>query len=138
MNKLIISGHLTKDAEFRTSTTGKPMLYFTVAVNEGYGDNKEVLYFSCGLFGARATEKLAGVLTKGVLVNVDGRVNLNIYQKKDGTSAANLKVLVNDVEIVFNKSNEQNSQSSNYQKKPIHSYDKRNLDKDDLDPDIPF
>lgn len=36
MNKVILIGNMTADAEIRTTTTGVPVATFTVAVNRNY------------------------------------------------------------------------------------------------------
>ena len=54
MNKLIISGRLTRDAEVRFIPSGTPVMSFSVANNTGFGDNQKTHYFECSLFGKRA------------------------------------------------------------------------------------
>ena len=41
MNKLIISGRLTRDAEVRFIPSGTPVMSFSVANNTGFGDNQK-------------------------------------------------------------------------------------------------
>ena len=45
MNKLIISGRLTRDAEARFIPSGTAVLSFSVANNTGFGDNQKTHYF---------------------------------------------------------------------------------------------
>ena len=42
MNRVILSGNLTKDADLRYTTTEKAYSKFCIANNEGYGENKNV------------------------------------------------------------------------------------------------
>ena len=58
MNKLIISGRLTRDAEVRFNTKGTAVLSFSVANNTGYGDNQRTHYFDCAIFWKRAEGRL--------------------------------------------------------------------------------
>ncbi|SVA28005.1 uncharacterized protein METZ01_LOCUS80859 [marine metagenome] len=100
MNKLIISGRLTRDAEVRFIPSGTPVMSFSVANNTGFGDNQKTHYFDCSMFGKRAEGKLKDYMVKGQQVVVEGEVSLNQYQKKDGTGGASLNVFVNNVELM--------------------------------------
>tara|TARA_B100000749_G_scaffold237809_1_gene196562 strand:+ start:79 stop:450 length:372 start_codon:yes stop_codon:yes gene_type:complete len=100
MNKLIISGRLTRDAEVRFIPSGTPVMSFSVANNTGFGDNQKTHYFDCSMFGKRAEGKLKDYMIKGQQVVIEGEVSLNQYQKKDGTGGASLNVFVNNVELM--------------------------------------
>ena len=100
MNKLIISGRLTRDAEVRFNTKGTAVLSFSVANNTGYGENQRTHYFDCAIFGKRAEGRLKEYMLKGQQVVVEGEVSLNQYEKKDGTGGASLNVFVNNVELM--------------------------------------
>ena len=100
MNKLIISGRLTRDAEVRFIPSGTPVMSFSVANNTGFGDNQKTHYFECSLFGKRAESGLKDYMVKGQQVVVEGEISLNQYEKKDGTGGASLRVFVNNVELM--------------------------------------
>tara|TARA_B110000014_G_C19858947_1_gene444988 strand:- start:102 stop:473 length:372 start_codon:yes stop_codon:yes gene_type:complete len=100
MNKLIISGRLTRDAEVRFIPSGTPVMSFSVANNTGFGENQKTHYFDCSMFGKRAEGKLKDYMLKGQQVVVEGEISLNQYQKKDGTGGASLNVFVNNVELM--------------------------------------
>ena len=100
MNKLIISGRLTRDAEVRFIPSGTPVMSFSVANNTGFGDNQKTNYFECSLFGKRAEGGLKDYMVKGQQVVVEGEISLNQYEKKDGTGGASLRVFVNNVELM--------------------------------------
>jgi|TARA_B100000809_G_scaffold173567_1_gene170814 single-strand DNA-binding protein len=100
MNKLIISGRLTRDAEVRFIPSGTPVMSFSVANNTGFGDKQKTHFFDCSMFGKRAEGKLKDYMLKGQQVVVEGEISLNQYQKKDGTGGASLNVFVNNVELM--------------------------------------
>ncbi|MBT3937306.1 MAG: single-stranded DNA-binding protein [Candidatus Marinimicrobia bacterium] len=100
MNKLIISGRLTRDAEARFIPSGTAVMSFTVANNTGFGEKQKTHFFDCSIFGKRAEGKLKDYMLKGQQVVVEGEVSLNQYQKKDGTGGASLNVFVNNVELM--------------------------------------
>lgn len=109
MNKLIISGRLTRDAESRFLPSGKPVMQFSVANNTGYGKKQQTHYFDCSLFGDRAEGKLKDYMLKGTQVLVEGEVSLNTYQKQDGSTGAGLRVFVRDVELIGGQRNDSES-----------------------------
>jgi len=111
MNKLIISGRLTRDAEVRFIPSGTPVMSFSVANNTGFGDKQKTHFFDCSMFGKRAEGKLKDYMLKGQQVVVEGEVSLNQYQKKDGTAGASLNVFVNNVELM-GSSQQSGTQSS--------------------------
>ncbi|MBT5362619.1 MAG: single-stranded DNA-binding protein [Candidatus Marinimicrobia bacterium] len=100
MNKLIISGRLTRDAEARFIPSGTAVMSFTVANNTGFGEKQKTHFFDCSIFGKRAEGKLKDYMLKGQQVVVEGEISLNQYQKKDGTGGASLNVFVNNVELM--------------------------------------
>jgi single-strand DNA-binding protein len=137
MNKLIISGRLTRDCEVRFLQSGKPVMSFSVANNTGYGDKQQTHYFECSLFGDRADGKLKDYMLKGAQVIVEGEISLNTYQKQDGTQAASLRVFVQNVELVGGQRNDAPSQPrQSTQQRPSQAAPAPNVD--EYDPDIPF
>lgn len=71
MKTITIAGRLTRDAEFRRTQNGEPVLGFSVAVDDGYGERKSALFFDCSLWGKRG-EALTPHLKKGGPVTVSG------------------------------------------------------------------
>ena len=53
MNKVIISGNLTKDMDVTVSKNDVNIGKFTVAVNNGYGENTNTQFYPVKLFGKR-------------------------------------------------------------------------------------
>ena len=101
MNKLTIIGNVTKDPELRTTTSGKNVCSFTVAVNrrkkvEGQPD--------ADFFRVSAWDALGDVcqkyITKGKKVCVIGSVGVHAYNNAKGDANASLEVLANEVEFL--------------------------------------
>ena len=99
MNKVIISGNLTKDME--VNVTKKDILVgkFTVAVQIGYGDNSKTQFYPVVLFGNRV-ESLQKYLLKGTKVLIDGQVDYNSIQDDEGNWKNYFQIIVNDLEIL--------------------------------------
>ena len=75
MNKFIVTGNLTKDADLKYTQNDKAYSKFSIANNEGFGENKKTNFFNCTLFG-KSAENLNRFLVKGQKVLVTGRVDL--------------------------------------------------------------
>ena len=75
MNKVIISGNLTKDMDVTVSKNDVNIGKFTVAVDNGYGENKNTQYYPVILFGKRV-EALQKYLLKGTKVIIDGQIDI--------------------------------------------------------------
>jgi single-strand DNA-binding protein len=136
MNKLIISGRLTRDAEQRFLPSGKAVLQFSVANNTGISEKQQTHYFDCSLFGKRAEGKLKDYMLKGTAVLVEGEISLNTFQKNDGTTGASLRVFVQNIELIGGKSEgTQEQRPQQRPAKPVQQTD--NFDEDGFE-DCPF
>lgn len=107
MNCLHIIGNLTRDPELRTTTTGKSVCTFDVAVNrrkkvEGQPDAD---YFRINAWNGLA-ELCAKYLAKGRKVAVSGPISLS-KRERDGKFYASLEVLADDVEFLSQKQTDQ-------------------------------
>lgn len=98
---LTIAGHLTKDAEVSTLGNGTAITRFDLAVNTGWGDNKQVTFYSCAMFGDRGP-KVSPYLLKGKAVLVAGEPSLRKTTRDDGRQFTNLNVRVNEVVLLGN------------------------------------
>ena len=110
MHTLTLVGRVTKDAELRFNADGKQVSNFSLAVDDGYGDNKKTIWFRCSLWGKRA-ESLNQYLTKGQQVVVIGRLshdegNPRTWTGKDGTTNASFEIFVTDLKLVGGKKSE--------------------------------
>ena len=105
MNKFIVTGNLTKDAELRYTTNDKAYSKFTIANNEGYGDNKKTNFFNCTLWG-KSSENLNRFMVKGQKVLITGKLDINKYQDKEGIDKQAIEINVDSfggVELLGNK-----------------------------------
>ena len=86
MNKIILSGGITRDAELTfIGSNGVPKMNFSLAVERGYqkkGEEKRVDFINCEMLGAHV-EKLSQYITKGKQIFVEGELNIDSYMKDD-------------------------------------------------------
>ena len=99
MNKVIISGNLTKDMEVNVTKKDVIVGKFTVAVQIGYGENSKTQFYPVILFGNRV-ESLQKFLLKGAKVLIDGQIDYNSIQDDNGNWKNYFQVVVNDLEIL--------------------------------------
>ena len=104
INKTIISGNLTRDAEVKRTQSGMAIVTFCVAVNERRKNNQTgeydnyANYVDVTWFGTYA-EKCAGAMAKGTKVTVDGRLRQSRWQTSDGQNRSKLEVIAEEVEL---------------------------------------
>ena len=104
MNKLTITGNLTKDPELRTTQTGKDVCTFTVAVNrkKKIQGQPDADYFRVTAWEERG-KICYQYLAKGKKVAVVGPVSVSVHQGNDGKTYANLEVIAEEVEFLSPK-----------------------------------
>lgn len=104
INRVNISGNLTRDAELRQTQGGMAILNIGVAVNDRRknqqtGEWEDVPNFvDCVVFGTRA-EKLAQFLAKGAKVAIEGKLRWSQWEK-DGAKRSKLEVIVDEIEFM--------------------------------------
>lgn len=102
MNKIILVGRTTKDAELGfIAVTGTPKMAFTLAVERNYQkdkNNKKVDFINMEMIG-KHTENLCQYVTKGKQILVEGELNIDNYEK-DGEKRSFTKVKVDRLEFL--------------------------------------
>ena len=105
INRVNISGNLTRDPELRSTGGGTQVLSFGVAVNDRRrnqqsGEWEDVPNFvDCVVFGARA-EPLSRYLSKGSKVAIEGKLRYSSWETKEGQRRSKLEVVVDEVEFL--------------------------------------
>ena len=104
INRVNISGNLTRDPELRYTQGGTPILSFGVAVNDRRknpqtGEWEDYPNFvDCAMFGARA-EAVNSYLSKGSKVAVEGKLRYSSWER-DGQRRSKLEVIVDELEFM--------------------------------------
>jgi len=81
MKNITIGGTVGKDAVMRRTQAGEPILGFSVAVDDGYGENKSTMWFDIALWGKRG-DAIGKFLTKGTKVCVTGEFGQRHHEGK--------------------------------------------------------
>lgn len=119
INRVNISGNLTRDPEMRQTAGGTQILQFGVAVNDRRrnpqtGEWEDTPNFvDCVVFGSRA-EPLSRFLSRGTKVAIEGKLRYSAWETKDGQRRSKLEVVVDDLEF-FSPRSDQGGQSGHQQ-----------------------
>ena len=100
MNQVQLIGRLTKDPEVRYTTGANQtaVTRFTLAVDDGYGENKKTSFIPIVVFGKQA-ENCEKYLSKGSQAGITGRIQTGSYEK-DGHRVYTTDVIANRVEFI--------------------------------------
>lgn len=129
INRVNLSGNLTRDPELRMTKVGKQVLSFGLAVNDRMRNQQtgewedRPNFVDCIIFGNRA-EAVAKYVSKGSKVAVDGKLRYSSWETKDGQRRSKLEVVVDEIEFMTGKRQGQGSD----EQPPADVYDE----------DIPF
>ena len=105
MNKLILMGRLTRDPEVRYGGPNNTCISrFSLAVDRRYKreDGVTADFFNCTAFG-RTGEFVEKYLQKGTKVVLDGEMQNNNYQNRDGQMVYGFQMIVNNIEFAESK-----------------------------------
>ena len=104
MNKVILCGNLVKDMDVKVikgkSKKADDVIVgrFTLAVNEGYGENKKATFIPVTIFN-KTVENLEEYLIKGTKVNVIGRLDINNVETEEGYKTY-VSVISNEIQLL--------------------------------------
>ncbi len=100
LNKVILMGRLTRDPEFRQTTSGVAMCRFTVAVDRGFTNKqtgeREADFIDCDAWRATA-EFVSRYFTKGSMIIVEGSLRNNNYTDNNGVKHYSMRVQADNV-----------------------------------------
>lgn len=124
INRVVISGNLTRDPELRRTQSGMAILTFGVAVNDRRrnpqtGEWEDYAnYIDCTMFGNRA-ESLSNYLSKGTKVTIEGKLRWSQWER-DGQKRSKIEVIVDELEFMSQRNSQgsfsnQGSANSGYQ-----------------------
>jgi single-strand DNA-binding protein len=99
MNKVMLVGRLTRDPELRSLPSGKKVATFTVATNEYRGGGERTEYHPCVAWD-RLAEICGQFLSKGQLVDVEGRLQTRQWDDDAGKRHWKTEVVVATLEML--------------------------------------
>ena len=113
LNRFIVTGRLTRDAQLQTTPNGLEMARFSIANNRSKKNQdgtwgEVVNFFDLALYGERA-KKTAPYLVKGLQVTIEAHIAQKRWEK-DGKKFQRLEIVIDDLKFAgrYPKSNVQN------------------------------
>lgn len=103
MNKVFLTGRVTREWEIRATSNGTTIARNSIAVDSGYGDNKRTDFINLTAFGKTA-ETLEKYGFKGQKMLIEGRIQTGSYEK-DGVKHSTTDIIVDRSEFLSFKDN---------------------------------
>ena len=129
MNRVILIGRLTKDPEMHTTQGDRPISIarYSLAVDRRFKKDGEqnVDFINCVTFG-KGAEFVERFFHKGMRVAVQGRIQINSYEK-EGRRIYTTDIVVEDQEFVESKKREEEKGDDDFMTVP-----------DGIDEELPF
>lgn len=116
INRVVVSGNLTRDPELRATPGGTQVLGFGVAVNDRRRNQQTgewedyPNFIDCTMFGNRA-EALSRILRKGMKVAIEGKLRYSSWEDKNGGGRRSKVEIIPDEVVLM-------SQNPNWQQAP--------------------
>ena len=107
MNKVILTGRITKDPEIRATQNGISTLTFTLAVDRGYKDlqgNNQTDFISCVAWRQQA-EFMSMYVKKGYLLAIEGQIQTRSYLNNQNQTVYVTEVVADRVENLTPRDN---------------------------------
>ena len=92
LNKIVTIGRLTRDPESRYTQSGKAVCTFSIAVDDGYGENKKAYFFPVVVWN-KAAEACGNSLHKGSKVAVTGKLTSRQYDNSEGRKVTVVEIV---------------------------------------------
>lgn len=108
INRVIVSGNLTRDPEVRTTASGNPVMGFGIAVNDRRKNSQTgewedyPNFIDCTMFGARA-QSVSRFLTKGSKVAIEGKLRWSQWETNEGQKRSKIEVIVDEIEFMTSR-----------------------------------
>jgi single-strand DNA-binding protein len=104
VNKVILIGNLTRDPELRYTPSGTAVAKFGMAINRTWksqtGEKKEEVCFVDCQAWARGAELISEYCHKGSQLFIEGRLQLDSWEGKDGQKRSKLLVVVENSQFL--------------------------------------
>ena len=100
MNKVLLTGRLTRDPEMRALASGKHVTQFSVATNEYAGNGKERSEYHNIVTWDRLAEICGRYLGKGQQVALEGRIQTRTWDDDKGARHWKTEIVANSVEML--------------------------------------
>lgn len=112
INRIVLTGRITKDLDLKTTQTGYSVVSFTLAVDRARkNDNgeRETDFIRCVAWNKTA-EFMNLYCPKGSLIGVDGRLQTRSYEDRNGQRVYITEAVVDHMSLLESRNSQQGSQ----------------------------
>ena len=102
INRAVLTGRLTKDAELKVTQSGLSVATFTLAVNRHSKAKGDADFINCVIW-RKAAENFCNFTSKGSLVGIDGRIQTRSYENKSGQKVYVTEIVVDSFSLLESK-----------------------------------
>jgi len=102
LNQCNFIGRLGKQPEIRSTQGGKDVCTFSLAVDDGWGENKKVTWLSIVTWDKLA-KFCSDYLTKGSLIFVSGKLQIREWDDKDGNKRYTTEIVASNIQMLEKK-----------------------------------
>jgi single-strand DNA-binding protein len=109
VNKVILIGNAGRDATVRTTSSGKSVANFSLAINEPFrdknnGNRQRVEWVRCVAWN-KVAEIAGKLITKGKHVFIEGRLQTRQFEDREGTTRTATEVVVTSLRVLGGTAN---------------------------------
>jgi len=98
-NRITLMGRLGRDPDVRATGSGKKVASFSIATDNGYGENKSTDWHSITAW-EKTAETAERFLKKGSAVLIEGRLTYEKYTNKQGVEVTAAKVVCDRIVLL--------------------------------------
>lgn len=128
-NLCVLIGRLTADPELKTTPNGNFVTSFSIAVDDGYGENKSTDFINIVAW-KKTAEFVSKYFKKGSEILVTGRVKTRTYEK-DGKKRTITEIVADKVDFCGGKKEESSAA-------PTYSAPSTNFEELSSEDELPF
>lgn len=115
INRVVLTGRLTRNPELKTTQNGLSVASFTIAVNKQFTDangNRGADFINCVIW-RKSAENLCKYTHKGSLIGIDGRLQTRSYDNNNGQKVFVTEVVVDSFSLLESKNENQTNNAGN-------------------------
>lgn len=125
MNIAVLMGRMTSTPELKTTPSGVSVTSFSIAIDRGYGENKQTDFINIVAWRQTA-EFICKHFTKGSRIAIEGSIQTRKYQDRDGNNRTVFEVVAKEVHFVDGKKDAKHSVDVDAD--PLQTFADRNSD----------
>lgn len=140
LNRVVLTGHLTKDPELKVTQSGLSVVQFVIGVQRQFArkdGEREADFISCVAW-RKTAENIAKYFKKGQLIGIDGRVQTRSYDDKNGQRVYVTEVVVDNFAFLSSQKGQGNQNPSQRPNTTVQDPFAGTGNVDITDDDLPF